>query len=193
MTERPALDRAPRTIFEYCDGANEAHADPIDLYYRLSAGLHGRHAELFKQRKARQIETAYQAIEELLPVVRRVFQLRPECTDAEAMGLLDYYLAWLAAEELRGREYSDMAAAYGLAVLTAPYHLYVRLWLNLHRVQSKRAMAVTEGVSVAQSDVSVDRLLCDSVAATPAEGSELEYQVNGDRAARRFMAQRGAS
>lgn len=191
MTERTALDRAPRTIFEYHNGGTEMLADPIDLYYRLSAGLHGRHAELFKQRKARAVETAYQAIEALLPVVRRVFQLRPECTDAEAMALLDVYLAWLAAEELRGREYSDMVSAYGLDVLTASYPLYVRLWLNLGRVQSRRAMAVTEGVSVASSDGSVPLVKLDAVMPTPAEGSELEYQVNSGRAERRFLAKRG--
>lgn len=190
MTDQTALDRAPRTIFEYCDGGQERHADPISLYYRLSAATQGRHAELCKLRRSRQIEVAYEATEQLLPAVRRSFGLE-RSTDAEAMALLDYFLAWLAAEELRGREYADMAAAYGVAVLSVPYHLYTRLWLNLHRVQARRAMAVAEGVSVAHSDGSVPKLKLDAVMPTPAEGSELEYEVNGSRAERRFLAKRG--
>lgn len=179
-----------RATFAYFDGRGEVRADPIDCYYRLSAALKGRQAALLKQRKSNYVELAEDATDALLPAVRRVFQLRPEATDADAMVLLDGYLAWLAAEELRGREFADMVACYGPQVLTFPYPLYTRLWLNLDRVRTQWAAAVAEGLGVATSSGKVNRAFLDAISATPAEGQELEFQVNADRAERRFMSKK---
>lgn len=191
---RPAPAAQPsRNTFAYHDGRGEVRADPIDCYYRLSAALKGRQAGLLKQRKSHHLELAEAATEELLPAVRQVFDLKPEATDADAMALLDAYLAWLAAEELRGREYADMAAAYGPPVLTFPYRLYTQLWLNLDRVRTQWAAAVAEGLGVATSSGRVNRAFLDAISATPAEGAELEFQVNADRAEARAMARRGLS
>jgi hypothetical protein len=189
---RPAPETVPsRATFAYHDGRAEGRADPIDCYYRLSAALKGRQAALLKQRKSREVEPAEAATDELLPAVRSVFQLWPECTDVDAMALLDGYLAWLAAEELRGREFADMVACFGADVLTFPYPLYIRLWLNLDRIRTQWAAAVAEGLGVATSNGRVNRAFLDAISATPAEGAELEFQVNSERAERRFNAKRG--
>lgn len=187
LEERPSPEC--REIFAYRDGPHVVHTDPITIYHVLSNLTQGRHAAMNKARKSRDLDTAYDATEAMLYAVRSAFRLQYS-TDADAMATLDAWLAWLGYEEQRGQELSDMVSTYGVDVINAPYRVYVQLWLNLDRVTHRRAFAVAEGVTAALGDGKLPRDFFAAQCATAAEGANLEYEANSERAERRAMAKR---
>jgi hypothetical protein len=80
-----------------------------------------------------------------------------------------------------GRFLSDLAAAYGAGVLDRPYDEQVALWLNLPRVQLRRAAAHLLGVRAAKG-AELGPEWAEALTATDEEAAELHFQQQ--RAAR---------
>jgi hypothetical protein len=77
----------------------------------------------------------------------------------------------------RGRFLSDLAAAYGAAVLDRPYPEQVALWLNLPRVQLRRAAALALGFQAATGGHGPGRDWAEALAPTDAEAEELYLRM----------------
>lgn len=81
-------------------------------------------------------------------------------------------------------------AVFGAGVWQAPmtYELWVGLWMNLERVQLRKAFAVCQGVGLAHSEEPVAREYLDAIARCDAEVDELLFQVNAERQRHKAMA-----
>jgi hypothetical protein len=79
-----------------------------------------------------------------------------------------------------GRFLSDLAAAYGAAVLDRPYREQVALWLNLGRVQVRLANAL----GLALGPRTAERTWADALAATGPETEELFMRMRMEAKAR---------
>jgi len=178
-------------LFVHRAGGKELSADPLTTYVRLAEAASGRLASLLKERRSFHHGPAEYATEQLVAAVREAFELTAAWQDVEAIELLDAFLAVLADQEAKGRELADMVAAYGAGVMELRYTEYVRLWLNLPRVQARQAMAVANGVAIALSNGNIDRAFFDAVAVCPAEGAEAEFEANAARAEQRSLEKRG--
>lgn len=179
-------------IFTYAAGPAELKADPIASYCRLAEAAGGQLSALLRDRSDRDADVAFSATERLIPAVREAFGLdQSSWKDVDCMELLNRFMAWLAAAESIGRAASDMAAVYGVGVLSLPYEAYVALWLNLPRQRTQWAVAVAQGLGVASSNDRIDRSFFDAVAVVPAEAAEAEFEANAARAERRILAKRG--
>ena len=178
-------------VYVYTGGPDEVRADPITIYMELAETCKGLLAGLLTARRSRDQGEAELATGRLEPVVRYVFELGANWTCADAMELLGDFLGWLYDEEVAGRETADMVAAYGSDVLKLPPLVYVRLWLNLPRVQKRQAMAVAAGFGIGATNDRVDRSFFEAVCTTRAEAEDAEFECNEARAFQRFMAGKG--
>lgn len=176
-----------RNIFEFRIRGRTVTADPIGAYYALAEGTKGQLAQLLRHRMDGRDFVVESALERLLPAVQEAFGLGSGIANADAIETLLAFMTWLAERECEGREWADMVAEYGPVVLTVPYVDYVRLWLNLPRLQARRTMAVAEGLGLYHGGGNVPASFCDAVAATPAEGREMEATVNLSRLEQRIM------
>lgn len=89
-----------------------------------------------------------------------------------------------------------MLAAYGGGICAAfgiemGYEQWVWLWLNLDRVQRRKAIPVAEGTAAAGTTADLDWTWADAMASLPESAEDLHFRINAERQTIRAKIRRG--